>query len=209
MAPPTEAGTASRPGPDSRPGRGAGAAAALAVLLAGCTAPGPEEPGAEPAPETVTWAGSVCREVSDVQAAVGGIGDDLSLNPLDGLAGLARARDRLSAQIAEVGSELGELRSSVAAAPDDPAAQEARDSLDDALDDVESSVAEAGDQARAALAPDSLADAISATVGAAGAVGRALGAVGDLIRTATGTASSVGGEARAAFALAPDCASLT
>ena len=155
MAPPTEARTASRSGPDRRPGRGVGAAAVLAVLLVGCTAPGAEEPAAEPAPETVTWAGTVCREVSDVQEAVGGIGDDLSLNPLEGLAGLARARDRLSEQLSEVGAQLGELRSSVAAAPEEPAAQEAQGSLERALDDVESSVAVAGDQARAALAPDS------------------------------------------------------
>ena len=179
------------------------------LLLGGCTSPGPSEPAGEPEPATVAWAGAVCSDVTDVRSAIGGIGDDLSLNPLAGTAGLTAAREQLEGQLRQVGQEFAELRSRIAAAPDEPAAQEARESLADALDAVESAADAAGSRARDALGADSVQAAISAAVGAVAAVGDALGAIGGLVRTATGAASGTSAEVRAAFQNAPACDDLT
>jgi hypothetical protein len=183
-----------------------GCSVAAVLALSGCSAPGSSD--VETAPATVAWAGQVCIGVADVRSAVNGIGNGLSINPLRGTEGLAETRGQIDGRIAEVQSSIDELRARIAAAPDDPAAQEARASLDAAVAAVETASSAASSSARAALDAESIPSAVSAAAGALGSVRDALSAVGDLIGTATGAASGTSAQVRAAFDRAPECQDL-
>lgn len=180
---------------------------AVALLtLAACSDPGAAD--VQVAPDTVAWAGEVCTGVTDVRTAIGDVSDGLVINPLNGAEALAEARALLETRIGDVQRSYDELRASIAAAPDDPPAQEARATLDAALTSVESATDEASQAAREALGAESIPAAVSAARSSIGALRDAVTAVGDLIGEVTGTASGTSAEVRAAFDQAPTCKGL-
>lgn len=184
------------------------AAAAVAAVTA-CT-PAGEPPGTDVdvAAETVTWADTVCGGVHGLRQSLDGVGEGLTVNPLDGAAGVDEARRLVEEQVGAVERAIDDVRAGVAAAPDEPAAQEARQALESALAEVDTSQQTALDQAVTAFDADSVPAAVAAAGTALNAVRRAVEGAGDLVANATGTASGASAQVREAFARAPACQDL-
>jgi hypothetical protein len=187
-------------------------AASLTLAACGSGSPGDGETptGTQPAgtasPGSLeAWAGLVCTSLTDVRTALGNVGDGLQVNPLEGSSALDEARTQIRSNLDEVGTQLDELRASIAAAPDIPAAQEAKAAFEASLDDLDAAQQEAADQAQAAASAETPAEFVAAAGGALTAVRSAGTAVGDLFGSATGEGSA---EVRAAFDAAPECEGL-
>jgi hypothetical protein len=188
------------------------AAAAACLTLAACGS-GSSGDGATTSPPAGTaspgsleaWAGLVCTSLADVRTALGDVGDGLQVNPLDGSSALDDARTQIRSNLDEVGVQLDELRATIAAAPDIPAAQEAKANFESSLDDLESAQQDASQKAGEAASAESPAEFVAAAGGALTAVRAAASAVGDMFGSVEGEGSA---EVRAAFDAAPECQGL-
>lgn len=182
----------------------AGAVLVLTACGTSTTDPEPTPTETDPQASTTAWADDVCTSLADVRAAVTGIGDGLSINPLDG-GSLDAAREQIRGQVDEVGTAVGDLRATVRNAPDEPGAQEARAALEEPLDDLDAAQQQVVTQARAAADAASVPEFLTAAGGALTSVRTAVSAVGEVFSVATSGASGVRAEVRADFEAAPAC----
>lgn len=183
---------------------------ALAACGSGTSSEPPTAPAtsAESLDDTTAWADGICTSLAEVRTAVDGIGEGLQINPLDGSGALDDAKSQISTQVDAVGAAVADVRTAVADAPDDPEAQAAKAELEDALDALQVAQDELATQAGAAASADSVTAFVAAAAGALTAVQGAGSAISDVYTTATGGASTAGGEVRTAFQSAPACQAL-
>jgi len=192
-----------------------GAALALTAMLVlsacgGSTADSPSaavSPGDTPA-DTTSWAGGICTQADELDAAIAALGQGLEVKVTGDGAGLESLKEQLRTQAQAVASAAGDLVS-VATTPPAQASPEVQDaiaSLQQAEDALSASVDKLTATAASATSSEGVAgllsgiSAISADLAATTTAASALAAsVKALAQTSTD-------EVEAAFAAAPACA---
>jgi hypothetical protein len=192
----------------------------MVVLVAGCSAPASETgqpapasssaPAATPNVNGGEWAESVCGAADEVRTTLDAIGSGITFSPAAEESAREQVKTTLNAQVTAVSTAITALGSAVQAIPvDADGADELKSSLTtsrQALDEAVQAVSAGAADVSAATTAKDFVTAGAQTVQAAKT---AKGSATTLLTTAHETATTAGGDLKAAFDSAPSCAQPT
>ena len=193
----------------------------MLLLVAGCSAPAPENgqpaPTSSSAPPAATvtatsgeWAESVCGAADEVRTTLDAIGSGITFNPAADDSAREQVKTTLNAQVTAVSTSITALGTAIEAIPvDADGAEELKSSLTtsrQALDEAVQDVSAAAADVSGATTAKEFVTAGSRTVQAAKA---AKSSAAMLLTTAHEAATAAGGDLKAAVDSAPSCAQPT
>jgi hypothetical protein len=195
-------------------------AAALILLLAGTACSGNQpttttSPAASSAqssqPSTgnanTQWAESVCSSAAGVRKSLDAIGTDLTVKPSAGAGARDQVKAQLTSQVASARASITELGAAIQAIPvDAEGAAALKESLTTSRDNVDQAVQAVSTGVDAATAATNAKDFLTATAQTLQAVQAAKTSTEAFLTTAKGTATTAGGDLKAAIDSAPSCA---
>jgi hypothetical protein len=201
---PQETSTTSPSAPaTSAPPATSAAPTASITPTASSTASAPTDPNTQ-------WAESVCSAARDVRSSLDAIGGNLELDPTASPSGLDQVKSTLKAQVAAARTSMTELRTAIEAIPvDAEGAAELKSSLDNARSSLDDAVQAVSEGVADATAASNARDFVTAAAQTLEAIKAATVAAEAFRTTAQNAATAAGGELKAAFDSAPSCTSPT
>jgi uncharacterized protein (DUF885 family) len=164
-------------------------------------------PGETPADATA-WAGGICTQADELDAAIAALGQGLEVNVTGDGAGLDAVKEQLRTQAETVASATEDLVTSVTTAPADasPEVQAAIAQLDESKNALDASV----DKLRGTSESAASSEGLAGVVAGISAIGVDLAATSAAAKTFAGSVTALAqtssDSVKAAFAAAPTCA---
>ena len=179
------------------------------------SAASPSAPTTSAAPSTsaastnTQWAESVCSAAIGVRRSLDAIGTNLAVKPSAGAGAQEQVKTVLTAQVASARASITELGAAIQSIPvDAQGAAELKSSLTTSRNNVDQAVQAVSTGVDGATAATNAKDFLTATAQTLQAVEAARTATEAFLTTAKGTATTAGGDLKAAFDSAPSCSAV-